>query len=188
MYPMIAGVDELERANALLAECKAGLAAAGIPHNPALPVGMMVEVPAVAAAAEIFVRHSDFFSIGTNDLIQYSLAVDRLDESLGHLYRPLDPGVLRLIAMVAAAARAAGKHAGVCGEMAADPAGAFLLLGLGLDELSVSPASLPAVRRLVRAVTLADARRIAAEALTLDSAAAVRERVEAYLREMKIEI
>ncbi len=188
MYPMIAGVDELARANALLAACKAELAAAGLPHNPALPVGMMVEVPAAAAAAEIFARHSDFFSIGTNDLIQYSLAVDRLDENLGHLYRPLDPGVLRLIAMVAAAALAAGKHAGVCGEMAADPAGALLLLGLGLDELSVSPASLPAVRRLVRAVTLAAARRLAAEAMALDSAAAVRELVETYLREINIDI
>jgi phosphotransferase system enzyme I (PtsI) len=188
MYPMIAGTDEIQRANALLACCKAELAAAGIPHDPALPVGIMVEIPAAAAAAEIFARHSDFFSIGTNDLIQYSLAVDRLDQTLGHLYRPLDPGVLRLIAMAAAAARAAGKHAGVCGEMAADPAGALLLLGLGLDELSVSPASLPAVRRLVRAVAFADARRLAGEALALDSAAAVRELVETYLRKINIDI
>ncbi|MDR7868572.1 MAG: phosphoenolpyruvate--protein phosphotransferase [Sporomusaceae bacterium] len=188
MYPMIAAVGEITRANALLAECKAELAAGGLAHNSALPVGIMVEVPAVAAAADIFARHSDFFSLGTNDLTQYALAVDRMNETLGHLYQPLDPGVLRLISTVAAAARAAGKPAGICGELAADPVAAVLLLGLGLDELSASPASLPAVRRLVRAVTLADARRLANEALALDSAAAVRERVEAYLREIKFAI
>ncbi len=188
MYPMIAAVDELVRANALLAECKAELAAAGIAYNPTLPVGMMVEVPAVAAAADIFARHSDFFSLGTNDLVQYSLAVDRMNENLGHLYRPLDPGVLRLIATVAAAGRAAGKPVGLCGEMAADPPSALLLLGLGFDELSVAPAALPAVRRLVRAVTFADASRLAREVLALDSATAVRDRVEAFLKEQQIEI
>jgi phosphotransferase system enzyme I (PtsI) len=188
MYPMIAAVGEITRANALLAECKAELAAGGLVHNPALPAGIMVEVPAVAAAADIFARHSDFFSLGTNDLTQYALAVDRMNENLGHLYQPLDPGVLRLISAVAAAARAAGKPVGICGELAADPVAAALLLGLGLDELSAGPASLPAVRKLVRAVTLSDARRLAGEALTLDSAAAVRELVEAYLREMNFEI
>ncbi len=184
MYPMIAAVDEIIRANALLAECKAGLAEAGVAHNPGLSVGMMVEVPAAAAAADIFARHSDFFSIGTNDLVQYSLAVDRMNESLGHLYRPLDPGVLRLIKTVTAA----GKPVGLCGEMAADPPAALLLLGLGLHELSVSPPALPALRRLVRAVTMADARRLAGEALALDSAAAVREHIDKFLREQNIEI
>ncbi len=188
MYPMIAAVGEITRANALLAECRAELAAAGLAHNPAMPVGIMVEVPAVAAAADIFIRHSDFFSLGTNDLTQYALAVDRMNENLGHLYQPLEPGVLRLVKTVAAAARDAGKPAGICGELASDPVAAVLLLGFGLDELSASPASLPAVRRLIRAVTLADARRLAGEALTLDSSAAVRGLVEAYLREINFAI
>lgn len=165
MFPMVGSLADLRRAKAALAEARESLTAEGIPQAAAPEVGIMIEVPAAALIAPHLAREADFFSIGTNDLVQYTLAVDRGNPELAPLYQPYHPAVLHLIERVVAAAHAAGKWVGVCGEMAADPAGALLLLGLGVDELSVPPPALPAIRRLVRSTPFAEAGAVAQQAL-----------------------
>lgn len=174
MLPMVATVDEVRRARALYEEARRGF-------NTSAPLGIMIEIPAAALNAEALARHVDFFSIGTNDLVQYTLAVDRLDERLAGLYQPFHPAVLKLIRMTAEAARAAGKPCGVCGEMGGDAEATALLLGLGVTELSMSAGSLGSVKREVRRTPLADARRLAAAAL----ACATSEEVRAVTREFR---
>ncbi|MFO7172603.1 MAG: phosphoenolpyruvate--protein phosphotransferase [Bacillota bacterium] len=173
MFPMVSTLDDLRQARAALEEARAALAAAGIPHALAPEVGIMIEVPSAALIAHHLAREVDFFSIGTNDLVQYTLAVDRGHPELTGLYQPSHPAVLRLIDEVVRAAHGAGKWVGVCGEMAGDPLGALLLLGLGVDELSMSPPALPAVRRLVRAVPFREAEALARQALACSTAAEV---------------
>jgi len=150
MYPMISSVTEVDQANALLEEYKAELRREKTPFNENLEVGVMIEIPSAALAADVLARKVDFFSVGTNDLIQYSLAVDRLNEKIAHLYEPTHPAILRLIHMTVEAARKNGIWVGVCGEMAADPQIAPLLLGLGVEELSVAPLSVPRIKFLIR--------------------------------------
>lgn len=173
MYPMVQSLQELQAANALLDEARAELtaegAAVGTPE-----VGIMVEIPAAAVIADILAPHVDFFSIGTNDLIQYTLAVDRMNERVSHLYQPFHPAVLRLIRQVAQAAHGAGKWCGMCGEMAGDPVAAPLLLGLGLDEWSMSAPSLPAVKEIMRAVSSAECGDLAHDLLQLSDPAEIR--------------
>jgi len=174
MFPMIADVGEVRRARDVLAEVRAELEAEGVPFASGVEVGIMVEVPAAALAADVLAQEVDFFSIGTNDLIQYTMACDRTNEKVAYLYQPLHPAVLRLIKRVIEAAHAAGKWVGMCGEMAGQPEAIPILLGLGLDEFSMSAAAIPRAKALMAAITLDKAREMAAEALNMSTADQVR--------------
>lgn len=174
MFPMIATLQEVRGAKALLAEVQAELAAQNVPMPSALQVGIMVEIPSTAVCAHQFAREVDFFSIGTNDLTQYTLAADRTNTRVAHLSDPCHPAVLQLIRQTAEAAHAAGIWLGVCGEMAGDPEAIPLLIGLGVDELSMSPSLIPRAKTLIRTLTEARAKELARQALEQDSAAAVR--------------
>ncbi len=165
MFPMISGMDELNRALAILAEAKAELKSQGIPFNPEMPVGSMIEIPSAAIIADVLATRCDFFSVGTNDLIQYLLAVDRVNPRTAHLYEPAHPAVLRTLKCIFDAAHKAGKKVCVCGEMAGDPLMTPLLLGLGADELSVSPAGLASVKYLIQHMKMSDAVEFARESL-----------------------
>ena len=182
MYPMISGVEELVQANELLEECKTALRADGVSFNEDLEVGMMIEVPSAAVIADLLARKVDFFSVGTNDLVQYSLAVDRLNERIAHLYEPTHPGIIRLIQNTVHAARSPNIWVGVCGEMAGDPVLVPLLLGLGIDELSVAAPSVPRIKHLIRGLRMSEARELAAFALESDSAAAILRRCQELAR------
>ncbi len=170
MFPMISGLEELLQALELLEECRDKLRADGIPFNETMEVGMMIEVPSAAIIADLLARKVSFFSVGTNDLVQYSLAVDRLNERIAHLYDPTHPGILRLINNTVMAAREPNIWVGVCGEMAGDPALVPLLLGLGIDELSVAAPSVPRIKHLIRSLRMSDARDLASFALQSSSA------------------
>lgn len=165
MFPMISSIDELIEAKALLEECRSDLVRQGVAHDPTLQVGMMIEVPSAALLAPHLAPHVDFFSLGTNDLTQYTLAVDRLNPKVATLHNPAHPAVLRLIRATVEAARAQGRWVGVCGEMAGDPALIPLLLGLGVDELSVTPALIPAAKHLLRRLRRDEAVAMAERAL-----------------------
>jgi phosphotransferase system enzyme I (PtsI) len=182
MYPMISGSEELVRANAVLAECMAELKAREIAFDTKLQVGAMIEIPSAAMTADILAKECVFFSVGTNDLIQYLLAIDRVNERIAHLYEPTHPAVVRTLKHIVDEAHKRGVPVSVCGEMAGDPVFAPLLLGLGVDALSMSPAWLPSVKYVVRATTMADARALAAEALTLTSPKEIYARCDAFYR------
>lgn len=169
MYPMVSCLDEVEKANALVEECKAQLRQENTPFNEALEIGVMIEIPSAALAAGSLARKVNFFSIGTNDLIQYTLAVDRLNEKIAHLYEPAHPAILRLIQMTVDAAKSAGIWVGVCGEMAADPVMAPLLLGLGVDELSVAPLNVARIKYLIRRIKMSEVKDLAQCALKCDT-------------------
>ncbi len=182
MYPMISGIEELRQANAILDECKQELRTKRVHFDEDIKVGVMIEVPSAAMTADILAKEADFFSIGTNDLIQYSLAVDRANEKVAYLYEPAHPAVLRMIKNVVDAAHSNDIHVGMCGEMASDEIFALLLLGLGLDEFSVPSLAIPQVKYIIRSVNFADAQRIAQEALTLSTAKDVESFMQAKLR------
>ena len=165
MYPMISGAEEIDRANALLEEAKSELTARSLPFDAKLRTGTMIEIPSAALTADVLAEKCDFFSIGTNDLIQYLLAIDRGNNRIAHLYDPSHPAVLRVIHQVVQAAKSRKVKVSVCGEMAGDPVYAPLLLGLGVDELSMTPALLPAVKYLIRNTKFADAQKLATAAL-----------------------
>ena len=173
MYPMISCLDELVQANAQLEACRAELRAEGVPFDEKMDVGAMIEIPSAALAAESLARRVQFFSIGTNDLIQYTLAVDRMNDKIAHLYEPTNPSVLRLIKMTTDAAHAAGIWVGVCGEMAGDPLMVPLLLGLGADELSVAPQAVPQIKYLIRRVKMTESKALAEAALRSESSAEI---------------
>lgn len=175
MYPMISNATEIRKANALLQQVKDNLEQQGIPYDRELEVGIMVEIPAAAVIADLLAKEVDFFSIGTNDLIQYTIAVDRMNEHISHLYEPLHPAVLRLIKNVIDASHRAGKWTGMCGEMAGDVTATPILLGLGLDEFSMSAASIPRVKKIIRSLTYQKARDIAQKALKAENAEEIRE-------------
>ena len=188
MYPMVSCLSELERAASLLNECKDELRREGKPFNDNMEVGAMVEVPSAALAADQLATCVNFFSIGTNDLIQYTLAVDRVNERVAHLYVPTFSAVLRLIKMVVDAARAHKIWVGVCGEMAGDPLLAPLLAGLGVDELSMSAVSLPLVKFVIRSMNLSDAQALAERALRSQSPTEVQGWLEDYVRSITPEV
>jgi phosphotransferase system enzyme I (PtsI) len=181
MFPLIATLSEFRRARAVLGEVAAELNAEGVPVRADLPVGAMIEVPAAAMMADHLAREVDFFSIGTNDLVQYTLAVDRSDEAVAELYNTADPAVLRLIAGVVEAAKARTIEVNVCGTMGGDPLYLMLLLGMGLRQLSMPPHQIPEIKRVVRAIGLDQARGLAAEVLRLDTAEAVTARLREEL-------
>jgi phosphoenolpyruvate-protein phosphotransferase (PTS system enzyme I) len=167
MFPLISTLDELLRAKQLLGEAMEELQASGIACNQAIPVGIMIESPAAAVLIDRFVREVDFLSIGTNDLIQYTLAVDRGNPAVNDLYQASDPAVLRLIQRTLQAADEAGVEASLCGQMSSDPTYTMLLLGLGLRRLSVAPSSIPEIKEICREVTVPQCQAIAAQALTM---------------------
>src|SRR5881296_3364337 len=173
MFPMISGLEELRGAKAVLAECHEELRRSGVPLDEEIEVGAMIEIPSAALCANVLASEVDFFSIGTNDLIQYTLAVDRVNEKIAHLYEPTHPAILRLLKMIAEAAHAHHIWVGVCGEMAGDVALVPLLLGLGIDELSVAASLVPRVKRAVQSLTIAESRELVDQALQLQTASEV---------------
>ncbi|MFC1646057.1 phosphoenolpyruvate--protein phosphotransferase [Candidatus Omnitrophota bacterium] len=179
MYPMISGIGELQQANKLLEDSKKELRAKKVSFRDDIEVGVMIEVPSAALTCDILSRESDFFSIGTNDLIQYSLAVDRTNEKVAYLYEPSHPAVLRLIKSIVDAGHKAGIPVGMCGEMSGEPAFALLLLGLGLDEFSMPAAVASRIKQIIRSVSSKQAEEIVRQALNLSTS----EEVEKFARE-----
>lgn len=173
MFPMISGLEELRGAKAVLAECHEELRRSGIPLGEEIEVGAMIEIPSAALCANVLASEVDFFSIGTNDLIQYTLAVDRVNEKIAHLYEPTHPAILRLLRIITEAARAHHIWVGVCGEMAGDVALVPLLLGLGVDELSASATLVPRVKRAVQSLAIPECRDLVAETLKLNTSSEI---------------
>lgn len=173
MFPMISGLDELRRALVVLDECKEELRSSKVQTSERLEVGAMIEIPGAAICANALAPEVDFFSIGTNDLIQYALAVDRVNEKIAHLYEPTHPAVLRLLKMIADAAHTNGIWVGVCGEMAGDVALIPLLLGLGMDELSASAILVPRVKRAVQTLAMPECRQLVEETFKLNTASEI---------------
>ena len=182
MYPMISGLDELNQANALVEECKAELRVENIPFAENLEIGAMIEIPSAVLVADALASRVKFFSIGSNDLIQYTLAIDRGNEKVTHLYQPTHPAVLRLIKMTVDAAHAKGIWAGVCGQIAGDPVLAPLLIGLGVDELSAAPAVLDEVKYMIRRLKLDEAKQLAEFALACESPSEILARCMEFAR------
>ncbi|MBP7275166.1 MAG: phosphoenolpyruvate--protein phosphotransferase [Kiritimatiellae bacterium] len=178
MYPMISHADELDQATRILDQVRMSLSREGVPFDEEMEVGCMIEVPSAALTARSLAQKVRFFSIGSNDLIQYTMAVDRVNENIAYLYEPTHPAILRLIRETISAARDEGIWTGICGEMAGHPLFTPLLLGLGVDELSVSPVRTPIIKGMVRSLKYADCEALAREALASDSGAQVLELCE----------
>lgn len=183
MFPMISGVGELREAKAVMEEAKAELEREGIPFDSKVPLGIMVEMPSAVMVADLLAREADFLSIGTNDLIQYALAIDRVNEHVGYLYHPLHPAILRMIRYVVDAGHAAGVRVGLCGEMAGEPMFALVLLGLGLDEMSMNSTSIPVVKSVLRGAMLSASRELAESALSLPTARDIEALVHEHMAE-----
>ncbi len=181
MFPMIATLDEFRKAKELLLEEKAKLIEEGIEVSETIQVGIMIEIPAAAVLADQFAKEVDFFSIGTNDLIQYTFAADRMSSSISYLYQPFNPSILRLVKNVIDAAHKEGKWTGMCGEMAGEPLAAPLLIGLGLDEFSMSATSVLGQRKLIRDLSKEEMNKLAAEALNKGTMEEVVELVKSYI-------
>jgi phosphotransferase system enzyme I (PtsI) len=184
MYPMVSGIEELRQANGLLQEAKEELRQKGFEFNDNIPVGVMIEVPSAAMTADILAREADFFSIGTNDLIQYCLAVDRGNEKVAYLYEPAHPAVLRMIKQVIEAAHQAKIKVAMCGEMAGEPSLALILLGLGLDEFSVPPQVIPELKFIIRTIGFKAVQGLAKEAMVLSTGTQVEEFAKTRLEEI----
>jgi phosphotransferase system enzyme I (PtsI) len=180
MFPMISGVEELEEALLCLEQAKSQLRERGVAFADKVPVGTMIEVPSAAMVSDHLAKMVDFFSLGTNDLIQYSLAVDRGNERISALYQPFHPGVLRLIRLVIENAHAEGITVAMCGEMASNPRMALLLVGLGLDEFSMNALGLPAVKQVIRSVSATEMRELATQVMNLARGAEIEEMIAAY--------
>jgi len=180
MYPMISGVDELVQANAHVDKCKAELRAESIPFDEKMEIGAMIEIPSAALVSAALAKRVSFFSIGSNDLIQYTLAADRTNEKVSHLYEPTHPSILKLIKMTVDAAHAQGIWVGVCGEIAGDPVLVPLLLGLGVDELSAAPSAIDSVKYMIRRVKYEEARQLAEFALQCESPSEISARCQEF--------
>jgi phosphotransferase system enzyme I (PtsI) len=182
MFPMVATLEELREAKAIFNEEKEKLIQEGVPVSDAIEVGMMVEIPSTAVIADRFAKEVDFFSIGTNDLIQYTLAADRMNEKVSYLYQPYHPAVLRLVHNVIQAAHKEGKWAGMCGEMAGDETAIPILLAMGLDEFSMSATSILPARSLLKKLSKADVEKHVDAVLNLDTAEDVAQYVQTHLK------
>jgi phosphoenolpyruvate-protein phosphotransferase (PTS system enzyme I) len=182
MFPMISGIEEIREAKRILNEVKNELLAKGTKLGNNIEIGIMIEVPSAVIIAEELAKEVDFFSIGTNDLIQYVLAIDRINERVTYLYEPLHPAVLRLIKQVVDIGHKAGIRVAMCGEMAGEPAYTLILLGLQLDELSMNPLAIPRVKKIIRGATLKESKALLKKVMTLSSALAIRAFVGAAMR------
>jgi phosphotransferase system enzyme I (PtsI) len=183
MFPLISGAAELDRILAVLEETRGELAREGVEFRRDIPVGIMIEVPSAAVTSDILAARAEFFSIGTNDLIQYALAVDRGNERVAYLYEPLHPGVLRLIKMTIDSAHAHGIPVGMCGEMAGDPLATVVLLGLGLDSFSMGPIGIPLIKRIVRSVGSMEAEAFVRSLASMGSGAEIERAVRGWMEE-----
>jgi len=182
MFPMISGLEEIQKAKQIFYEVKEDLLHSGIPVGDDIEIGIMIEVPSAVIIADELAKEVDFFSIGTNDLIQYALAIDRINERVSYLYEPLHPAVLRLIKQVVDVGHRAGIRVAMCGEMAGEPAYVMILLGLEIDELSMNPLAIPRVKKIIRASTLKESRQLLGKIMTFSSAVEIREFVRRYMR------
>jgi phosphotransferase system enzyme I (PtsI) len=171
LFPMISIPEEVIAAKCLLNEAAECLDKAGVPFKADIPIGIMIEVPSAVVTADLIAREVDFFSIGTNDLIQYALAIDRSNQHVAHLYHPLHPAVLRMLKRICDVSREAGIQTYICGEMASEPAHLPILLGLGIEELSMNPQSIPIIKSMIRALKAEDAKGFLTEALKMTRAA-----------------
>jgi len=178
MFPLVSSLEEVREANHILLEVKNQLEKEGVSFPNSVEVGIMIEVPSAAIIADVLAKEVDFFSLGTNDLIQYTLAVDRVNEKVAHLYQPLHPTILRLIDSVVKAAHRENIWVGACGEMANDPLGMPVLLGLGVDELSVAPTSILEVKKVIRSISWEETQRIASHLLSLSTSQQTRRYLE----------
>ena len=169
MFPMIATVNEFKEAKQCYEDARAELIKEGVKVGDDVEVGCMIEIPAAAVLADQLAKYADFFSIGTNDLIQYSMAADRMSQSVSYLYQPLNPSILRLIKMTIDGAHKHGHWCGMCGEMAGDELAAPVLLGLGLDEFSMSATSMLRARRMINGLSYAEMQKLADKALEMDT-------------------
>lgn len=183
LLPMVSNLDQLRFARRELAATQEELRAEGVPVDEKVQLGVMIETPAAAMIVDLIAPHADFLSMGTNDLLQYTLAVDRTNDQIAYLYEPLHPAHLRMIRSVVQAARATGILVGMCGEMAGDPLHCWVLMALGLDELSMAPFAIPLLKRIVRDSTMAEARELLSEILRLSTGAQIRERVAERMQE-----
>ena len=183
MFPMISGVGEVREAKKILAEAKEELLKEGVAFDKSVQTGIMIEVPSATLIADILAKEVDFFSIGTNDLIQYSLAIDRVNEHVAYLYEPLHPAILRMIRNVVHAGHEAGIKVGMCGEMAGDPVYSIVLLGLGLDSLSMSAFSIPRVKKVLRNISSQDAQFVVTKALSLSTAREIEDYIHGEIEE-----
>jgi phosphotransferase system enzyme I (PtsI) len=182
MYPMISGLSELRQANEVLESCRAELRADGVAFNEEMEIGIMIEIPSAVLVADALAKEADFFSIGTNDLIQYTVAVDRVNERIAHLYEPTHPAIVRLLEMTVEAAHSNDIWVGVCGEMAGEVTLTPLLVGLGVDELSASPGLVPRVKKAVQTLNAKECAQLAAEIRTMTSANEILAKCEAVAR------
>jgi phosphotransferase system enzyme I (PtsI) len=182
MFPMISGIEEIREAKRIFNEVKNELLAQGTELGNDIEIGIMIEVPSAVIVAEELAKEVDFFSIGTNDLIQYVLAIDRINERVTYLYEPLHPAVLRLIKQVVDTGHRAGIRVAMCGEMAGEPAYTMILLGLELDELSMNPLAIPRVKKIIRGATLKESKALLNKVMTLSSTAEIRAFVDAAMR------
>ena len=183
MYPMISGLDELKQANALLEKCREELRAEKVPFDEKMEVGAMIEIPSAALIADTLAQHSHFFSIGSNDLIQYTLAADRTNEKVSHLYEPTHPAIIRLIKSTVDAAHKQGIWTGVCGEIAGDPVLAPLLIGLGVDKLSAAPTLVASIKYTIRRLKLSEAQALAEFAFKSESPAEILDHCQKFARD-----
>lgn len=174
MFPMISGIEELRQVKQVVEEVRQDLDREGIRYEVNIPIGSMIEVPSAVALADLLAAESDFFSLGTNDLIQYLLAVDRVNEKIAHLYQPAHPAVLRMINAASSAAQTAGISCSICGEMAGDPIYTELLLGLGITSLSMAPMSIPLIRAEISKISLEEARALAGEVLQMKTSSEIK--------------
>jgi phosphotransferase system enzyme I (PtsI) len=178
LFPMISGIEEIRRAKAILDEVKRGLARAKVPFDGRIDIGAMIEIPSASVTADLLAREVDFFSIGTNDLIQYALAIDRVNEHVSYLYEPLHPAILRIIRGVVQSAHQARIPVAICGEMAAEPIYALILLGLGLNEFSMNPVAIPKVKKILRMARFEETRSLVEELFQFSTAS----EIESYVR------
>jgi phosphotransferase system enzyme I (PtsI) len=183
LFPMLSTVEELRTAKELLQSEMERLRAAGVPLDPHVPVGAMIETPAAVLMSDVLAKECDFFSIGSNDLTQYALAVDRTNAKLAYLFNPFHPSVLRAIRETVQAAHREGCWVSLCGEMAGDALAIPLLVGLGIDDLSMSPAMIPEVKQIIRSITLDEAHDIATRAVRLSTSNEVVDLIKEFMRE-----